>query len=155
MPVLTVEKGGPDIADGTYPVTLTKVEGPKTIYPQQGPNAGKAVEIYDWTFAIDGETEANGDPVELQATTSTALSPKSKMFGYITALAGGKPPAVGAQVDTDKLIGRRALAAIARPADGGWPRIGGLTAVPASMLKPARAATAAPAAEQPTDDLPF
>lgn len=157
-----VEKGGPDIEDGTYRVTLAKVDGPKTITPQQGPNAGKDVVIYDWTFKLNGILDLNGDEVELQATTSPALSPKSKMFAYVTALAGGRPPAIGTAVDTDKLIGRQAFAAIARPADGGWPKITGLQALPASeMAKEIAKATGAPlkglpaAAATAGDDLPF
>lgn len=141
MPQITINKGGPstDIDNGVYPVTLAAVTGPKTIYPA---NAPEGTDIYEWTFSLD-------DGRDIQGVTSTASGPKSKMFGWLTALLG-KAPAAGDAVDTDALLGRRALATIDHN-DGGWPRLSQLTAMPVGMLQQQFAAATAPA---PLNGLP-
>lgn len=129
-PFITVNQGGAQIADGVYPVTLVDIKGPKTVTAQRGPKAGQDIDLLDWEFAID---EGDYDGTVIQASTSTASGPKSKMFGFLTALFGGKAPNVGAQFELIDLRGRRALATI-RNDDQGWPRIDNLGAMPASML---------------------
>lgn len=169
VPLFEVKAGGIEIADGVYPVILTAIAGPKLVTAQQGPNAGKEIELFDWTYAIDapGTTE---DGLEITASTSTASGPKSKMFSWLTALMGGKPPAVGTKFETQDLVGRAALATI-RTGESGWPRLENLGAMPAAMLgQRVAAATGAPtgsstavggmtmpvgAGAQPTPDLPF
>lgn len=144
MPLITVSQGGPDIAAGVYAVALVKIEGPKTITPQNGPNAGQDVDIFDWTFVIADGNEYDG--TEIQATTSTASGPKSKMFSYLTALHSGRPPAVGSSFESADLVGKMALATISRP-DNGWPKIENLGAIPQGMLaQRVAAATGAPTA---------
>ena len=148
--MITVSAGAQtDIEPGTYEVTLTDISAPRTIYPQTGPNAGKEVNLRDWTFATD-------DGVEIRAGASTASGPKSKTYAWLTALLGGTPPAVGTSYPREQLIGRTALATIAID-EGGWPRVVNLSALPKK-----RAAAAAPAAAQAVaaapandDDLPF
>jgi hypothetical protein len=154
MSLITVSKGGVDIEPGTYTVTLVSIEGPKTITPRNGPNAGQDVEIFDWLFAIDDEgTEYHG--TEIQATTSTASGPKSKLYGFITALLDGKAPTAGTAFEAGDLCGRVALATISM-SDSGWPRIDTLSALPRVMRAPAagRRAVPVPVAEAPAD-LPF
>jgi hypothetical protein len=137
VPFMTVSSGGPDIDDGVYPVTLTAIEGPKTITPQNGPNAGQDVDIFEWAFVVD---EGDYENTEIQATTSTASGPRSKMFAFLTALLDGKAPQVGTSFEVTDLVGRRALATIRR-SESGWPRIENLGALPAQMrTAPAQAA---------------
>ncbi len=131
MPFFEVKKGGAEVPDGVYPVTLTALADPKTVTAQRGPKAGQDIQLIDWIFAID---EGDYDGTELATSTSTASGPKSKMFTYLTALLGGKAPAVGATFEKSDLIGRRALATV-RTDDAGWPRIDNLGAMPASMLQ--------------------
>lgn len=174
MTTVTVTAGGPEIADGVYPMYLKKLDGPKTIVPQSGPNAGQDVEIYDWTF----ETSTG---IEIQGTTSTASGPRSKLYSWLTALLGGRPPQVGQTFSNDDLEGKWVLGTI-RKNDAGWPRIENLGAMPNEMQQQQFAAATgvpvtapgapAPAAPQPpqpvatvspirdqvaagTDDLPF
>ncbi len=130
MPFITVTQGGPDIPDGVYPVTLVEIKGPKTVTAQRGPKAGQDIELLDWVFAVD---EGPYENTEIESSTSTASGPKSKMYSYLTALFGGKAPAVGQSFEASDLAGRRALATIRRD-DAGWPRIENLGAMPASML---------------------
>lgn len=136
MPLITVSQGAPEGMfqgqDGVYPVTLVEIKGPKTVTAQRGPKAGQDIQLLDWVFAID---DGDYDGQLIEASTSTASGPKSKMYSFLTALFGGKAPAIGAQFEGPDLYGRRALATIRRDADGGWPRLENLGAMPASMLQ--------------------
>ena len=132
MPTFEIKAGGPDIADGVYPVVLTKIEGPKTVTAQRGPNAGQDIDLFDWTFAVDAPGTPE-DGVEVQASTSTASGPRSKMYAWLTALFGGRAPQVGQKFDSDALLGRAALATI-RKDETGWARLENLGAMPAAML---------------------
>lgn len=127
---LTVSQGGVDIEEGAYAVVLVKVEGPKTIDTQDGPK-----DILEWTFAvIDGDYA----DTEIRDSTSMATSPRSKMFGWLTALANGKKPDVGLEFDTDALLGRTAVATI-EVNDRGYPKIKTLSAMPRTAAEAALA----------------
>lgn len=157
MALITVNQGGPDIPPGVYQVILTAIDGPKTIVPNSGPNAGQEVEIFDWRFAID---DGELDGTEVSATTSTNSGPRSKMYAFLTALLGGRPPQVGQAFEESDLVGRVALATISKT-ESGWPRIENLGAMPASMKPAAKPAAPAKRVVAPTtgagsgDDLPF
>lgn len=172
QPLITINRGGQDIPEnfqpGPYILVLTNLTGPKTVTAQRGPKAGQDIDLFDWIFNVFDGPFAE---LEVQASTSTASGPKSKLFGYITALQGGRAPAVGAQFNRDDLIGKLALGTISID-DGGWLRIDNLSAIPASMLAgkvseatgapttapgaPAPvAAGTAPVAPSPANDLPF
>ncbi|MCX7336323.1 MAG: hypothetical protein NTV85_32870 [Hyphomicrobiales bacterium] len=139
---------------------LTAISDPKTVTVQRGPKAGSDMDLLDWTFAIDG---GQFEGTEISTSTSMASGPKSKMFGFITALLGGKPPVVGQSFEKTDFVGRVALATIRRD-EGGWPRIENLSAVPTAMPKARptpttpiapvpRAVAAAP--EASAEQLPF
>lgn len=174
---LTVSQGGTDIEPGAYSVVLAKIEGPKTIDTQDGPK-----EILEWTFAImDGDYA----DTEIRDSTSLATSPRSKMYGWLAALNNGRAPEIGANFDTDELLGRMAIATI-EISDRGWPKVKTLSAMPGQAqaalfsnrmglpqqpqrqapsrqtAAPARAqapraaqASRATAVAEPEDDLPF
>lgn len=125
-----------NIEPGTYLVTLIEISEIRTILPQSGPNAGKEVDLRDWTFALEDGTEIRG-------SASTASGPRSKQFAWITALLGGTPPSIGQNIQFTQLIGREAHASIVLD-EAGWTKITGLTAIPK-----ARAAAPAPAAAPP------
>lgn len=134
---ITITAGAPqiDIAPGTYEATLTGISEPRTIFPQSGPNAGKEVQLRDWTFALEDGTEING-------SASVASGPKSKTYAWLTALLGGTPPVLGQSYPKSQLIGREALITIAID-EGGWPKITNLSA------RPKARAAAAPVAPPP------
>ena len=163
---ITISAGAPasDLTPGVYEVTLVDISEPRTIYPQTGVNAGKEVQLRDWTFALE-------DGTEVTDSASTASGPKSKTYAWLTALLGGTPPAVGQSYPKSQLLGREALATIAID-EGGWPKIANLSARPRARAAPAVASapqaattTAAPRARavvqplaQPAvadDQLPF
>jgi len=127
MPLFEVKAGGPDIPDGVYPVTLVDITGPKVIVAQKGPNAGEEFSIFEWLFAVDDGPYEN---TEIPDSTSTSSGPKSKLYGWVTALLNGVPPAVGTKFETTDLKGRRAYATIRRENAGDWPKITNLGAMP-------------------------
>jgi hypothetical protein len=148
VPFTTISSAGPDIADGVYPVILSDIKGdpndptlPKTVTAQRGPKAGQDIELWDWVFAVD---DGQHDGVVLEVSTSTASGPRSKMYGFLTALFGGIAPPIGTSLEKTDLVGRRALATV-RKDESGWPRIENLGAMPAQMLQQRfAAATGAP-----------
>lgn len=153
MPLFEVKAGGPEIDDGVYPVILSDITGPKTVTVQRGPKAGQEIDLFDWIFAIDAPGNVY-DGLEISTSTSTASGPRSKMFGYLTALFGGVAPAIGAGFEKVDLCGRQALATV-RKDEGGWPRIENLGAMPAVMLRtaaPVAATAAAPVAAAPATE---
>jgi hypothetical protein len=144
---ITISAGAPalDIEPGAYEATLTAISEPRTITPQSGPNAGQEVDILDWTFALDGGEEIRG-------TTSLSSGPKSKLYAWMTALLGGKPPAVGDTLEWKgdhvtlggvQLDGRVVNVTIAVN-EGGWPKITALSAIPAKRSRPVAAADGNP-----------
>jgi len=180
-----VSPGGPpadqDIADGIYPVVLTGISDPKTVTARRGKNAGKDIDLIDWTFAVN-DPGNQYDAREFVESTSTATGPRSKMYEWLTALFNGVAPAIGTRLQKGDLIGRQAYATISHD-EGGWPRISQLAGIPVAHMQrqfaqttgapvqapgaPAPAAAApqplreavaagvgAPAAP-PTDELPF
>jgi hypothetical protein len=154
VPLLTVTAGGPELPENVYSVTLRKIEGPKSIFPQSGPNAGQEVQIFDWLFEVD---EGEYEGTEIQATTSTASGPRSKMYSWITALMGGKAPAIGATFEAADLEGFRAIATVSRT-ETGWPRIENLGAFPVAPVRPAVARQPTPlrpGVEKSKSDVPF
>lgn len=135
--------GSADIDAGVYEVTLAAVDGPKTIYPA---NAPEGTEVLDWRFVIDDGSEVSG-------TTSTASGPRSKMYGWLTALNSGKPPEIDDEIDTDTLIGRRAIATI-EISPSGWPRIANLGAIPVQTQQKRFAQTTGAPVQAAPQDLP-
>jgi len=128
MPLITVNAGGPDIADGVYPVVLADITGPRTVTAQRGPRAGQDIDLFDWIFHIDAPGQPH-DQLEISASTSTASGPRSKMYAFLTALFGGTPPPVGSSFEKEQLVGRYALATVQKD-DSGWARITNLGALP-------------------------
>ena len=144
MALITVKpgrrEGAFDGPDDVYPVVLVGISGPRTIIAQHGARAGQEMDLLDWTFSVlDGPCEGQ----LIDGSTSTASGPSSRMYEYLTALLGGKAPAIGSGFEVDDLVGRVALATISRDQKG-WPRIENLGALPASM-RPARQAEPEPA----------
>lgn len=179
MPFVTVSRGGPsqenDIPDGVYPLVLVEISDPRTVSATRGVNAGKDIDLIDWTWAIN----IPGHPLDsrtLTSSTSTASGPKSKMFSYLTALLGGVAPQPDTTFEKNDLAGRQVYGTINHDEDG-WNRLANVSAIPVTALQqrfgqatgaptvnppavnpivqqPVPAApVAAPAAPQP--DLPF
>lgn len=153
MSFITITKGGGggmrngetvEVPNGVYSVTLVEIHDPKTVTARQGPKSGEDIDLIDWDFAID---EGPLDGTVIQASTSTASGPKSKMYAYLTALFGGQSPPAGTALEKKDLQGRSALATI-RTDESGWPRIDNLGAKPnwqPQVAQPASAPVVAPA----------
>lgn len=150
MPFTTISAGAniPDNwQDGVYPVILSDIVGPKTVTAQRGPKAGQDIELYDWQFVVESGRFEN---LQIDASTSTASGPKSKMYAFLTALFGGKAPPIGTNLEKGDIVGRSALATIQMD-DNGWLRVTNLSALPAGYAGQ-QAAQAAPAAVEPAAD---
>lgn len=141
MAKLTINSGASDIKPGTYEVILVSVEGPKTVVAKNGPNAGQELRLLDWQFAIDDGGELDG--ATINDSSSMSSGPKSKFYGWWTALTG-TAPATGSEVDTDLIVGQRALAKVI-VSDSGWPKIDALVALPRKSVKAPAPAASAPA----------
>ena len=80
--IITISAGAPpsDLTPGVYEVTLTDISEPRTIFPQTGPNAGKEVQLRDWTFALEDGSEVTGfvhaGPAERESPTSPRPDPE-------------------------------------------------------------------------------
>ena len=143
--------------DGTYPVVLIAISDEVT-EKSKGINAKSDTWTYRvWTIAMDtGPYE--GEVMDIRAS-STSTGPKSKQFGLISAFAG-ETPSTGTDVDLDRLVGRRALAAILTN-ENDWPYVDKVMALPQAgprVAEPALVAAPvpvpAPVAQQDAD-LPF
>lgn len=80
----------------------------KEVNEAQGPNDSAYLQ---WEFELDPYEDDNGDTVEgrrLRANSSFAFGPKSKARPWVENMSG-KKLAPNAEVDTDNLIGSRAL----------------------------------------------
>lgn len=131
MTFITVSQGGPsadnDIPDGVYAVILTDIKDPRTVTARRGPKAGQDIDLMDWIFAIHKPGSPLHDRI-IEGVTSTASGPRSKMFAWLTALLGGKPPQVNQQFAKTDLVARMAVATISHD-EGGWPQINSLGAM--------------------------
>jgi hypothetical protein len=152
MATITISAGGkqgsyrgePGVFTGTL-VSHT-LEGPFDSKTPKFP--GEQFRLHEWGFALDG---APDEESMVWMTSGESTGPKSRTFAIITALAGGKEPTAGMDIDTDKLIGRQALLDVRRN-DRGYLDAVGIMPLPRSGGgKPA----AQPVAQANPDDLPF
>jgi hypothetical protein len=164
---ITIGAGGPppedDVPDGTYPLMLTEIGEWRPVTIRQGERAGQETYLRDWFFKVNDGSQFAGKSVRTSA--SAASGPKSKQYGLIVALNGGKAPAVGEKFNVDDLVGRVALGKVIHD-DGGYPKVDALLAMPVQQVQQQfAAATGTPAAPAPqatlretvgtSDDLPF
>lgn len=144
--------------DGTYQVTLVRIGITERSSGEFVPGGTRSYEgqfgsktVQDWTFALeDGQVieDSVGAP-RRTADGKDVIHPKSKYFGYLVALAGGKAIPEGTDFDPQvHLVGRMALATIQRD-DKMYPRIVNLGAMPTTAK-----AAAAPVAEVPPASAP-
>jgi len=104
----------PIVADGTYPATLIGLEdfdAPDFNNPEDTKTLRR------WTFGLDGEVDADGNPAEIDGVSSTALGPRSKAYGWIEALLGRKLEK-GETVTRSQLLNKSCLVQVAANEDG-------------------------------------
>lgn len=140
--------------DGSYEAKLVSVDLKGPFQSKQNP--GEEFSLYEWGFAIEG---APDDACLVWATSSTRLTPRSKSYGYITALFGGKQPPVGTKLDIEnQLVGRPAVVTVQTDPVEGWVTV---TAVTPPVRKAGAKAVIPPAPESVDvapadgDDVPF
>jgi hypothetical protein len=127
MRKMTTQAGGLDIEDGTYRVKLGSLEDAELTWE------GRSRPGLKWNFTLPDVAGEDGEPGELSAQSSTALSPKSKLWAWYQALTGVSLD-LDMEIDLDDMIGKQAQAAVIhKPGSdgtGSWPRIENLIALP-------------------------
>lgn len=160
MSTITIGTGGKAGSfrgdEGTYAATLVthSIEGP---FPAKQPKTpGETFYLHEWGFAIDSEPD-DACMVWITSGAYDNPGPKSKTFGILTALFGGKAPPAGLTLDIEtQLIGRMALVDV-RTNDRGYLDCVGVTPLPKAMQKGATKAApvVADADTDPDSGLPF
>jgi len=129
---MTTQAGGLEIEDGTYRVKLESWEDAEMKWE------GKTRPGLKWTFSFPDVADEEGNPGELTAMSSTALSPKSKLWAWYQALTGVSLD-LDMEIDLDDMVGKEAQAAVVhKPGSdgtGSWPRIENLIALPKAGRK--------------------
>jgi hypothetical protein len=148
MPLITVSAGAPAIPAGTYPATLVGITPKRMVTAFSN---GEEQDFLEWTWLI----EAPDKDIEITSLTSTATTPKSRIFEYLLALVGPDGAAVGAGFDEKDLVGKKAMVATV-VTENGFAKIDKVVAAPRTRE---RSAAPAPRVAQSTsaaeDDLPF
>lgn len=106
----------PKIADGTYPITCVGVNE-KTVDNDQFGNSEKL----EFHMIVEGLTDEDGNPQELNPLINKKWNEKSTLYGY--AVAFQIPCDLKTPIDTDLFNGRQATAVIETAEEGKWPRI--------------------------------
>ena len=156
-PFLTISSGrredqwnGPD---GAFPAILIEIADPQTAIAKTGENAGQEYTFITWTFALEHD-EFQGT---LDYRTSDKTGPKSKIYGLLTALSGGKALKPGLGLSKEQLINKSCIVTVATNPDNDYPFIANLSASPVmpSGKAPKPAAVAPDPESANDDDLPF
>jgi len=117
---MRTEAGGLEIEDGTYTAKLKSIEDTELTWE------GKERPGLKWTFLFPDVTDEEGEPGELTAVSSTALSPKSKLWAWYQALTGVTLD-LDMEIDLDDMVRKKTQAAIihqpSKDGTGSWPRI--------------------------------
>lgn len=148
----------PIVPDGTYPGTLIGLEdfeAPDFNNPEDNKTLRR------WTFGLDGEVDADGNPAEIDGVSSTALGPRSKAYEWIEALLGRKLEK-GEAITRSQLLNKTCLVKVAQNEDG-YSKVAGLTAKPkarggtspASQTFPDSPPARLEAGAIDVDDIPF
>jgi hypothetical protein len=111
---------------------LTEIGEWRPVTIQRGERAGQETYLRDWFFKVNDNGPYTGKSVRTSA--SSASGPKSKQYGLIVALNGGKAPAVGEKFNVDDLVGRVALGKVIHD-DGGYPKVDALLAMPVQQVQ--------------------
>lgn len=124
---MTTQAGGLEIEDGTYRVKLISLDDIEMTWE------GRTRPGLKWTFILPDVQGEDGEAGELTAQSSTALSPKSKLWAWYQSLTG-ETLELDMQIDLDDMIDKEAQAAVIHKpggdGTGSWPRIENLMALP-------------------------
>ena len=103
MPTITATESSPFVPEGVYPATVASIE-------EQASTTPGWADQFKFIFVLDGKFYEQGDkagqPMDMWHYVSQKLTPKSHLWA--TAVALGVQPVLGADFDTDSLIGKKA-----------------------------------------------
>jgi hypothetical protein len=143
MPLkMKTQTGGVDIQDGTYKLTVLRIE--ETEFEDTKFGKGKQAGV-KFTFAVDEVLDEENQPIELTANaTAERLTPKTKLWGWVEALRG-QPWEQDQDVDLEELIACEAMGKIVNEPDADgikWARVKELMALPTTQTASTPAKTA-------------
>lgn len=143
--------------DGVRSAMLIRVSDPVT---EKSTFPGSKKENWThrtWTFAIDDQSEWDGQILQRRAAVVNSNSEKSTQYEIINALAGKTVP-VGATLSIRQHLVNRSCFVRIESTDQGYPRVAQFMAKPETATRPAPALAPAPAvapAPATADALPF
>ena len=150
MPVISVRAATPIVPPGSHPATLIDVT-PKSMVTKFSKN-GEEQDFFEWTWDVDGE--------ELTSLTTRQTGAKSRIIEYLVALLGPDGFKVGADIDTDDLVGKSVMLSVID--DGGFSKVERVIAAPKGKAQTAKVSPKRDdrgeetgVAEDNEDDLPF
>lgn len=130
FPMKTEAGSTVDIPDGTYRITVLRVEEVELDDQQFGHGKRRGAKFI---FAVDEVLDEEGQPIELSAVaTAEKLTPKTKLWAWVEALTG-ETLEPGQDVELESLIALSALGRVENEADKDgikWARIKQLMALP-------------------------
>ena len=158
MTAITISAGSKEGAyagdDGTYPATLVEfgdvVSTDNEGKPLISSVDGQPYSYREWTWAIEGAPE---DANLVWGRTSGASGPKSKAYGWLVALFGGRQIPAGTTLTNEQVAGRMALITVRRDNESGFTKIDQVTPMPTTPV--ASGPRPVNATRQKSGDLPF
>lgn len=112
----------PTVEPGTYAAYLAELED----FDYEDGEGHKT--LRRWTFALEGETDSEGNPASIDGVSSLALGPKSKAFSWMSALLG-RNLETGETITRSMLIGKQCLVTVVLN-DEGYSKVSAVVPAP-------------------------
>jgi hypothetical protein len=112
----------PEVAVGVYAAQCTGLR--RVDYVDKITGEDRTIIAWQFNVVVD-----DGDPMQLEGTTSMATGPASKAYGWIAALLGPAAVSPHARISASQLTGKTCLVTVG-PDKNGWPKILEVTATP-------------------------
>lgn len=123
MPLLATAKQPTSKLDaGTYTAICTG------IMEDVLPNSTYTNDIYRFYFDVENLLDEEGNQATTDAISSRTLSPKSKLWGWLTAF--GLKPEVGKVMDLEEVIGKRVMLVVTPSDNGEYNRVTNIVPLP-------------------------
>ncbi len=140
-----------ELPDGTYEVECTEAQDDE-IDSQFSDGPSDIVRLF---VQIVDHVNVDGGPIILDPIANFKLTPKSKLWGWFQAF--GLDPQIGKEIDTEDMVGKRALALVQNKiTDAGskWPKVVNFMPLPRTAQKGSQRPQEALSAPQSAKDYP-
>lgn len=92
------------------------------------PNSTYTNDIYRFYFDVENVLDEEGNQATTDAISSRTLSPKSKLWGWLTAF--GLHPEVGKVIDLEEVVGKRVMLVVTPSDNGEYNRVTNIVPLP-------------------------